>query len=80
MTGADVYAARKALGMTQVQLAVALGFEPHRSRISDIEHDRVKLSKSKELLLVALLAERVRPAQGEELAWAIHRAKELGSQ
>ena len=57
MTGADVRAARKALGMTQVQLAVALGFEPHRSRRSDIEHDRVKLSKSKALLLERMLAD-----------------------
>jgi transcriptional regulator with XRE-family HTH domain len=62
MTGADVYAARKALGMTQVQLAVVLGFEPHRSRISDIEHGRVKLSKSKALLLERMLNRDARPS------------------
>ena len=61
MTAAEVRAARKALGMTQVQLAVALGFEPHRSRISDIEHDRVKLSKSKALLLERMLNRDERP-------------------
>ena len=62
MTGADVYAARKALGMTQVQLAVALGFSARRSRISDIEHDRVKLSKSKALLLERMLNRDERPS------------------
>lgn len=55
MTGDEVRAARKALGMTQEQLAIALGFSARRSRISDIEHDRVKLSKSKALLLEKLL-------------------------
>ena len=55
MTPADVRAARKALGMTQVQLAVALGFGPHRSRISEIETGRKPLSKSKALLLERML-------------------------
>jgi transcriptional regulator with XRE-family HTH domain len=55
MTAAEVRAARLALGMTQEQLAVALGFNPHRSRISDIESGRKPLSKSKALLLGILL-------------------------
>ena len=55
MTPAEVRAARLALGMTQEQLAVALGFSPRRSRISDIESGRKPLSKSKALLLEMML-------------------------
>ena len=55
MTPAEVRAARLALGMTQKQLAVALGFNPHRSRISEIEGGRKPLSKSKALLLEMML-------------------------
>jgi len=61
MTAAEVRAARLALGMTQEQLAVAVGFSPRRSRISDIENGRVKLSKSKALLLGMLLNRDERP-------------------
>jgi transcriptional regulator with XRE-family HTH domain len=55
MTAAEVRAARLALGITQEQLAVALGFKPHRSRISDIEGGRRPLSESKVLLLEMML-------------------------
>jgi transcriptional regulator with XRE-family HTH domain len=55
VTAAEVRAARLALGMTQEQLAVALGFGPHRSRISEIEGGRKPLSKSKALLLEMML-------------------------
>jgi len=55
MTAAEVRAARLALCMTQEQLAVAIGFGPHRSRISDIESGRKRLSKSKALLLEMML-------------------------
>lgn len=61
MTAAEVRAARLALGLTQEQLAVALGFKPHRSRISDIEAGRVKLSRSKVLLLERMLNRDERP-------------------
>ena len=57
MTAAEVRAARLALGMTQEQLAVALGFTARRSRISDIEAGRVTLSKTKVLLLERMLKE-----------------------
>ena len=60
MTAAEVRAARLALGMTQEQLAVALGFKPHRSRISEIETGRKPLSKSKVLLLKQVLLTRPR--------------------
>jgi hypothetical protein len=36
------------------------------------------IPQGEDIPLVALLAERTRPAQGKELAWAMHRAKELG--
>ena len=55
MTAAEVRAARLALGLTQEQLAGALGFKPHRSRISDIEAGRVDLSRPKVLLLERML-------------------------
>jgi len=61
MTAAEVRAARLALGMTQEQLAVALGFKPHRSRISDIEGGRRPLCKSKVLLLEMMLNRDERP-------------------
>ncbi len=60
MTAAEVRAARLALGMTQEQLAVALGFGPHRSRISEIETGRKPLSNSKALLLKQVLLTRPR--------------------
>jgi transcriptional regulator with XRE-family HTH domain len=60
MTAAEVRAARLALGMTQERLAVALGFGPHRSRISEIETGRKPLSKSKALLLKQVLLTRPR--------------------
>ena len=55
MTADEVRAARLALGMTQERLAVALGFGPHRSRISEIETAQKPLSKSKALLLQKIL-------------------------
>jgi transcriptional regulator with XRE-family HTH domain len=61
MTAAEVRAARLALGMTQEQLAVALGFKPHRSRISDIEGGRRPLSRPKALLLEMMLNRDERP-------------------
>jgi transcriptional regulator with XRE-family HTH domain len=55
MTAAEVRFARRILGLTQEQLAVALGFGAHRSRISEIETGRKPLSKSKALLLKRML-------------------------